>query len=657
MERACDFIEKTRDPKNNLFLVGPACNLLAPSYGGVKQPDGTFGKGYLAGLSITYLAALDRMVELYKLTGDKEKLAEYERRQDDHPRVAAAAADAGGLFRQVDRARRHEARRVGPEEVRLSRRRGQRRRRGAARGRRRHGPVDLQANRGLPRHPALRLPVDQRAGPGRHLLELRKRRTGRRTPRASATGSTAASGAPSKAARSSCYYRLGKFDDIRRSAERAMKWAKDFRMDAPWSQRGENTNNLWSDSGQAPRRRRGRDDRQLRHSRRNDPRAVRLRLSLRPADPASPRAAIDHRVRAEGAGPVRREDALPFLPQRRTEGQVGHGQRQAAEGRIAGRGRSCRTTSCPTEAKVEIVTEGGWDAPLPRLASPSTPPATTIAAAPQTELPDSLKKPYAVLTAMDRLLAKEPNAEYEQAFVREAIGAIEAWLAAHRRRAAGIFPTDDCRKTRFDSQVLREGCPGHVQRFCQTDGTLCTKSECGQETHRRTIPAGKIGEFAGRSTRTITRLRTNKASTWACSILSAWLPPPIARKMPLSRNIFQSDHSVSSSVSGQTYDYIVKLVHEYGQYPLRLGEHEEACMIPVPPNPLLGVTFHSAGAMLAANCYAPQKYIRRWSWEIFWMIQAAWCWLLWPIIGAICHHSPLVQVLPKPRNCPCCIVA
>ena len=37
------------------------------------------------------------------------------------------------------------------------------------------------------------------------------------------------------------YYRLGKFEDIRRSATRAMKWAKDFRMDEPWSQRGENT--------------------------------------------------------------------------------------------------------------------------------------------------------------------------------------------------------------------------------------------------------------------------------------------------------------------------------------------------------------------------------------------------------------------------------
>lgn len=38
--------------------------------------------------------------------------------------------------------------------------------------------------------------------------------------------------------------------------------------------------------------------------------------------------------------------------------------------------------------------------------------------------------------------------------------------------------------------------------------------------------------------------------------------------------IFQSDHSVSSEVSGETYDYIVKLVREYGKYPLDLGEFD-----------------------------------------------------------------------------------
>jgi len=38
--------------------------------------------------------------------------------------------------------------------------------------------------------------------------------------------------------------------------------------------------------------------------------------------------------------------------------------------------------------------------------------------------------------------------------------------------------------------------------------------------------------------------------------------------------IVQSDHSVPSNVSGQNYDYVVKLVREYGKYPLKLGEFD-----------------------------------------------------------------------------------
>jgi uroporphyrinogen-III decarboxylase len=47
----------------------------------------------------------------------------------------------------------------------------------------------------------------------------------------------------------------------------------------------------------------------------------------------------------------------------------------------------------------------------------------------------------------------------------------------------------------------------------------------------------------------------------------------VLRKLNAARGggyIFMSDHSVSSGVSGQTYDYIVKLVREFGNYPLRL---------------------------------------------------------------------------------------
>ena len=49
----------------------------------------------------------------------------------------------------------------------------------------------------------------------------------------------------------------------------------------------------------------------------------------------------------------------------------------------------------------------------------------------------------------------------------------------------------------------------------------------------------------------------------------------VLRKLNAARGggyIFQSDHSVASNISGETYDYIVKLVREYGVYPLDLGE-------------------------------------------------------------------------------------
>ncbi len=52
----------------------------------------------------------------------------------------------------------------------------------------------------------------------------------------------------------------------------------------------------------------------------------------------------------------------------------------------------------------------------------------------------------------------------------------------------------------------------------------------------------------------------------------------VLRKLNAARGggyIFQSDHSVSSAVSGHTYDSIVKLVRDYGRYPLELGEYTE----------------------------------------------------------------------------------
>ena len=82
LERCTDFVETRRDPNNNLFLAGPASNLLAPSYAGWKKPDGSYGKAYLSGLSITYIAALDRLIEVEKLADNADKVELYTSRRD-----------------------------------------------------------------------------------------------------------------------------------------------------------------------------------------------------------------------------------------------------------------------------------------------------------------------------------------------------------------------------------------------------------------------------------------------------------------------------------------------------------------------------------------------------------------------------------------------
>src|SRR5579871_1137809 len=68
-------------------------------------------------------------------------------------------------------------------------------------------------------------------------------------------------------------------------------------------------------------------------------------------------------------------------------------------------------------------------------------------------------------------------------------------------------------------------------------------------------------------------------------------------------------------------------------------------MITVTTNPLLGVGFHSVGAVFAASCYTPQKKVKGWSWQTYWITQASVCWFLLPIIGAFLTIPDLLTVL------------
>ncbi len=103
LERCADFLETRRDPRNNLYLAGPAGNLLAPSYAGWKKPDGTYGKAYLAGLSITTIAALDRLIELEKMAGRPEKAGLYAGRRERSRRgLSLLTTDEGYFIKSLD---------------------------------------------------------------------------------------------------------------------------------------------------------------------------------------------------------------------------------------------------------------------------------------------------------------------------------------------------------------------------------------------------------------------------------------------------------------------------------------------------------------------------------------------------------------------------
>lgn len=47
-----------------------------------------------------------------------------------------------------------------------------------------------------------------------------------------------------------------------------------------------------------------------------------------------------------------------------------------------------------------------------------------------------------------------------------------------------------------------------------------------------------------------------------------------------------------------------------------------------------GVLYHAVGASSASLCYTPQKKVRGWSWQTYWLAQAFVCWFLLPLLVA-----------------------
>ncbi len=425
MERACDFIEETRDPRNNLFFVGPACNLLAPSYGGVKQPDGSFGKGYLSGLSITYLAALDRMVELYKLIGDTEKLLEYEQRQKITRESLKLLLTPEGYFIKSLESGGIKHGVLGQEQY------------GYLEGVANTDAVALRVvDNNLAESIYKRIATFPAIRPFDFLLTNAPglddtywnwgNTTGKGMDGMHEFGCWVNGGAWGTVEGRAIlmYYRLNKFDDIYRSATRAMKWAKDFRMDAPWSQQGENTENQWSDKGKhrfggvavmvdnfaiPAATIRGLFD----YDYRSD------RLILHPHIPAS----ITQFTQKQ---PVRFGNKELLL-------SCNNGGYKVSQVKVNGKKINISSEDeivlfyedLPAKAEIEITTNGGgWSSAKEENDYPAIPALVTKERDKidsDKELPELLKKPFAILSAMKKLIENEPGVGYERAFVDVAL--------------------------------------------------------------------------------------------------------------------------------------------------------------------------------------------------------------------------------------------
>ena len=63
------------------------------------------------------------------------------------------------------------------------------------------------------------------------------------------------------------------------------------------------------------------------------------------------------------------------------------------------------------------------------------------------------------------------------------------------------------------------------------------------------------------------------------------------------------------------------------------------------PNPFVGVLFHWIGGLCSASNFIPFRGIKRWSWEIYWIIQGVAAWLIAPPLIALCFVPHLGSIL------------
>ena len=146
--RTLNLIESRRDADLDLFYSGDASNLLAPSYGAWLLPNGTRAPAFLTGMSVSYVAALDRVIELELLVAAADPASPWA--------AAAAMHDARrftalrGLVRLLEPGGQYFVKQLDPNGTRHG-----------VLGQARHSYIEAVAN-----HDAVALGVAERVQPG-----------------------------------------------------------------------------------------------------------------------------------------------------------------------------------------------------------------------------------------------------------------------------------------------------------------------------------------------------------------------------------------------------------------------------------------------------------------------------------------------------------
>ncbi len=246
MWRSLNHIESTR-AENGLFLVGTSANLLAPSYGGSYNAEtGEIGKGYLTGVSVTYSSALKKCAELCKMVGDAEGEAECRARLARNLAALPQLLTEEGYF----------AKSMDPDGTLHG-----------VYGADRYGYLESVCNVDAIAwevvSPAVArsiydkiASVPEIRGAGLlcnnypHLddtLESYRHKSTAPHSLGWLSGDWVDGGcwATVEGRAILAYMKLGKYDDAFKAADIYMRWAEEYRQDAPFSQWGRNTNNPW----------------------------------------------------------------------------------------------------------------------------------------------------------------------------------------------------------------------------------------------------------------------------------------------------------------------------------------------------------------------------------------------------------------------------